>query len=226
MSYIDEYIASDERLQHNGVKAELIANHGFNFERLMSISKGTFETHDITFNGKVIPMRLLSMKEERELQHQTIIDMDTLYPKFKGALYNINFEKLQLIKMISLATTVNPTIEACKGIPDSRRLTERDVDQMAATEFAYIVSEYQRLQKEYNPIINEISDEEINLLIGEILNPEKKSITISGLTLLQMRSILMKLSDILIKLEGNISITDSLIDISTINENNQQPKDS
>lgn len=219
ISYIDEYIASDERLQANGVKTELIANHGLRFERIMKIGKGAFEIHEINFNGQIIPIRLLTMKEQRELQHSTIIDMQRKYPEFKGALYNMNYEKLYQIKEISKATTVNPTIASCKEIKDTRRLTEDEVDGMSPPEFAYLVSEYQNLMRQYNPILNEVKDEEIDFLIGEILNPEKKSITIDGLTFAQTRGMLKKLSDILIELEDNTSITSSLLDISTINEN-------
>lgn len=222
ISILDEYIASDERLQVNGVKAELIANHGFNFDRLMKIGKGTFELHEINFNGQIIPIRLLSMMEEIELTHATIIDIERKYPAFKGGMKDMLYNKLYLIKQISRSTTVNATIVACKEIKDTRRLTEDEVSSMSPPEFAYLVTEYQKILKEYNPIINDINDEEIDFLIGELLNPEKKSITIDGLTSVQMKGILMKLSGVLIELEDNTSITNSLTDTSSINGNKNQ----
>ncbi len=222
ISILDEYIASDERLQASGVKAELIANGALNFDRLMKIGKGTLEIHEIDFNGQIIPMRLLSMMEETELSHATIIDIERKYPAFKGQIKDMIFNKLYLIKQISRATTVNSIIATCKEIKDTRRLTEDEVGNMSPSEFAYLVSEYQNILKQYNPIINDINDEEIDFLIGEMLNPEKKSITISGLTSVQMKGILMKLSDILLKLEDNMSITSSLIDTSSINESKNQ----
>jgi len=219
ISMLDDYIASDERLQINGIKAELIANHGLDFDRLMKIGKGTFELHEINFNGQIIPIRLLGMREETELMHETIVDIERKYPAFKGNMKDIMFNKLYLVKQISRATTVNVTIATCKDIKDTRRLTEDEVSSMSPPEFAYLVSEYQNILKQYNPIVNDINEEEIDFLIGEILNPEKKSITIDGLTSVQMKGILMKLSDVLIKLEDNTSITNSLIDTSSINEN-------
>jgi len=217
-SYIDEYTSQDERFNQPGVKAELIANHGLDFERVVKIGKGTRTIHQVNINGIDVPMRLLSMEETAKLQHQTIIDMKTKYPEFKGLLYNLNFERIFNIKQISRATTVCKESANCKEIPDTRYFTEDEISGMTAVEFASLLNAYIKLEADYNPVIDEISEESIVQLMEELCDPEKKSITIAGLTSAQMSKVLEKTYEMLIKLEENTSIIKSLQDMLSINE--------
>ncbi len=207
MSLIDEYVEQDKRLQDPEVKREILANNlGLNFERLVKIGKGTYEIHYTNIYGDEIPLRVISRDEETYLQHDCVSEMAKKFPLFKGAIYNVNFEKMFQKKLISLATSVSV------HTPSKRHFTEDDVGSLPSYTLAALITEYQRLEREYNPVINAIDDEQIDFLLARLLDPEKKSITMTGLTSNQTSSSLSRLLDILIELEVNTSITASLID--------------
>jgi hypothetical protein len=215
-SVIDEYIEQDERLQNPQVTREIRANNlGLDFEKVLKIGKGTRETHHLNLYGKNIPIRLISLHEQRCLKHQCIIEMEKTYPYFKGRLYDINLDQLFLEKSISLATS--SCIEAA-NIPGDRYLSEDDVGSLPPPTFAAIITEYQRIQLEYNPEINQIDDNEVDYLLMRLLDPTKKSIIMTGLTSSQMYSALSKSLDIMIGLEGITSIIDSLNSTSIDNQ--------
>jgi len=122
------------------------------------------------------------------------------------------YERLFMIKTISLSTTLNPD----SGIPPY--ISEKDLKAMPNTSFATFLWHYQRLEKEYSPRVGEIPDEEINFLIGELLDTKKKSIFMDGLTFLQMRAVILTLLDYVIDVGGNIGT------ISSLNDLNEQGK--
>jgi hypothetical protein len=214
MSIIDEYVEQDKRLQDPEVKREIVANNlGLNFERLIKIGKGTREIHYTKIYGEEIPLRVISRDEETHLQHSCVVEMAEKFPHFKGLLFNINFEKMFQKKLISLATSV------CIEATSKRYLSEDEVGSLTSYTLAALVTEYERLEKEYNPTINQIDEEEVNRLLVRLLDPEKKSIIMTGLTSNQTSNALNKLLDVVIELEGNTSIIDSLIDTSSVNQN-------
>lgn len=206
---LNEYIEQDPRLQDPKVKNEIRANNlGLNFERLIKIGKGTREIHYTKIFDKEIPLRLISRDEEDNLLYKCVLEMAEKFPQFKGKLYDIIFNKMYLKKQLSLATSV------CIEVPNKRYLSEDETGSLPSSTFAAIVTEYQRLEKEYNPEINQIDDEEVNFLLGRLLDPTKKSTIMTGLTTSQMYSTLSRLLDILIELEDTTSIIDSLTDTS------------
>lgn len=210
---LNEYIEQDPRLQDPQVKNEIRANNlGLNFERLIKIGKGTREIHYTKIFGKDIPLRLISRDEEDKLLYECVLEMAEKFPQFKGKLYDIIFNKMFLKKSISLATS------ACIEAPNKRYLSEEETGSLPSSTFAAIYTEYERLEKEYNPEINQIDDKEVDFLLMRLLDPTKKSIIMTGLTTSQMYSTLNKLLDIVIELEDNISIIDSLTDTSLDNQ--------
>jgi hypothetical protein len=214
MSIIDEYVEQDKRLQDPEVKREIVANNlGLNFERLIKIGKGTREIHYTKIYGENVPLRVISRDEETHLQHGCIVEMAEKFPHFKGALFNINFERMFQKKLISLATSV------CIEAPHKRYLSEDEIGALPSYTLAALVTEYERLEREYNPAINEIPEEEVNLLLARLLDPTKKSIIMTGLTSSQIYSTLSKSLDVMIELGDITSIIDSLIDTSSVNQN-------
>jgi len=211
---LNEYIEQDPRLQDDFVKKEIRANNlGLNFDRLIKIGKGTREIHYTKIFDREIPLRLISRDEEDKLLYDCVLEMAEKFPQFKGKLYDLIFNKLYLKKQISLATS--PCIEASNY---KRYLSEEEVGSLPSSTLAAVITEYQRLEKEYNPEINQIDDKQVDFLLMELLDPAKKSRTLIGLTTSQMYSTLNKLLDIVIELEDNTSITDSLTDTSLDNQ--------
>lgn len=206
--FLDNYTQQDSRLQKPHVKTEIIANNlGLNFERSAKIGKGVREIHEVNIFEDVVPIRLLSMREEREVKHATFIEMQK-FPNFKSGttLYDQEFNKIIFRKMISLATT--PCPEYTKD--DQRYLREIDLDEIPPATFAELINAYKALELEYNPTINQIDEENIRFLVGEMLDPEKKLAIIAGLTLSQLRATQNVLLEMIMSLEDNTSITQSL----------------
>ncbi len=188
---------------------------GLTFSKVLKIGKGAYNTEWIDINGEEIPLRLLSIEEEDTIKFETnkeFKDKSSLYFGMKDDI--AMYERVFMIKVISKATTLNPE----SGIPPY--LSVKDIKAMPNTSFAGLIWHYQRLEKEYNPRVGEISDKETDFLIGELLDPEKKSMFMDSLTFLQMRSILSKLLEVVTEVGDNISTMTLLEDLG------QQEQDS
>lgn len=212
--YLQTYTAQDKRLQTPRAKKELIANNrGLNFERLSKIGRGVREIHEVQILGETVPMRVVSMGEERILKQQTYIELNQ-YPDLKND--SLEFNRIYLKKQLSLATSA--CMEASENNSQDRYFTEEDIDALPPSTFAALVTAYQALELEYNPSINEISEEAINLLIQELMNPQKKSLLLPSLTFSQHRAITNRLLEMWQEREEVISTTLLSVDTS------QQPK--
>lgn len=212
---LDWYGDQDSRLKDPEIVAEIIANRdNIDFDTLMSVGKGSAEIHYVKIMGDNIPFRVLTQKEERMIKHATHVEIqnDPLYQFSKND--SAEFFKLYMKKAISLATS------PCIQVTDDkhRHYTEAKLDNMPAVTFASIVTAYQQIEREYNPGLGQFDNESIRILIGELLNPEKKSILLAGMTSLQMRSILEILFDRMIGQQDNITIATLLENILKPNE--------
>ena len=183
----------------------LINAKGLTLSRVLRIGKGAYNTEWLEINGQQIPMRLLSIEEEDTLRFETMKEFKNQSSIYFGMKDDVGlYERLYMIKSVSLSTTLNPD----SGV--SPYLTEKDIKAMPNSSFAALLWHYQRLEKEYNPRVGEVADEEVDFLIGELLDPEKKSIFMDGLTFLQMRAILLVFLEYVTNLGANIGTFSSL----------------
>ncbi len=204
--YLDEYCKQDKRLSK--ARTEIIANNrGINFERLMGIGRGVREIHTITIYGQEIPIRVLSMREERLCKQQTYVAMKS-FPEFPpdSEDYAIEFNKTLLRKMVSMSTS------SCPEFPQDAFLREVDLEEMPAMTFAELLNKYRAFEIEYNPELNQLDEQQINILIGELRDPSKKYQLLTGMTLSQHVAVTSRLLEMLNGREDNIAILTSLED--------------
>lgn len=203
---VKEILDQDERRRTDPKRPLLLNEKGLTLTRVLKIGRGAYNTEWIEMFGESIPLRLLSIEEEDRIRFETHKEL-----RNEKSIYNMMkddpaiFERVYLCKAIALATTPNPDSD-----PSTAFLKEKDIKAMPATSFAAMVWHYERLQKEYNPRIGDISEDEANFLIAELLDDKKKSMYMDGLSFLQMRTILWKLLDIVKDVSANIGIVDSL----------------
>lgn len=200
---IDNYLNSDPRLQKSKDLLAPKIDVGV-FNKLINAAKGVREIHYVDYNGTQIPMRLLSMAEERKIKHETHM-LFKKYPEFIGGENHPEFAKIELIKTLSRATSSAPELYDMEQ-PDPF-LTEDAVDNMPTVAFNFLLSKYQILQKEYDITYNREFDEEINevllfLFDGGEFN-EKKLALLSGLTSQQKSQIIIRFWNVLTRLEDN-----------------------
>jgi hypothetical protein len=218
--WINEYSKQDKRLQSSAVQRELIANDaGISLERTAKIGRGVREIHDVQIFGDTVPMRVLSMDEERRLRHATHIDMKA-YPEFdkQSNEFAIEFNKQLLRKMVSLSTSPCPEYVS----DEMRFFTERDIGALPATTFAELINIYRTFELEYNPDVNQIDEKEVLTLIGELRDPEKKSALIRGMTFSQRGAVLSRLLEIDTEQEDNSHLS-SLLNDSNLDKKTELP---
>jgi len=146
MAYLKNYAQQDKRLQNKITMTELVANNqGINFERLMHIGKGVREIHVVKIFGQEIPIRALSIREERLCRHNTY-NYIKQYPEFiPGTMdYAAQFDRAFFRKAISLATS------SCPEYTKDCYFTEDDLDELPPATFAYLVNQY--LQTDCPPL--------------------------------------------------------------------------
>lgn len=217
---ITEVLDQDERRRKDPKNPFLVNEKGLNLTRVIKIGKGVYNTEWIDFCGEKVPLRLLSIEEEDRVKfetHRELKSEKSIYREMKDD--PAVFERVYLCKLLSLATTPNPD----SGIEPF--LKEKEIRALPAGSFAGLVWHYQMLEKEYNPRIGSISEDEINFLITELFDAKKKSICMNGLNFLQMQSVLSKLLDIVKDVGANIGMLNSLEDIKAQEKSSTQIKD-
>jgi len=209
LKILDDYINSDPRLtKHRSLLQSSIIT--VNFERLIEMTKGTREIHYIDYNGSQIPMRLLSIKEEREIKHATHV-LFKKYPEFIGGENNPEFSRIQLVKLLSKATSAAPEITECY-------LTENDVEALPYPAFNYLSIQYKKLESEYNIVYNPNLEDDFNQILMEIFDGEplneKKLTLLHGLSSSQLLQITIRLCNALIRLEDSSQFITSLEELN------------
>ncbi len=196
------YLNSDARLQEN--QATLVSKiNSFDFNKMIQTSKGVREIHYINYNEDKIPMRLLSIAEERNILHQCHV-LFKKYPEFIGGEDNPIFQEFRIIKTLSLATSPCPELFEDKD----RYFTEAQLENISRVTLNYLSHHYDQLTKQYNFLYNEAFEEEITYALhtlfdgGELIN-EKKLILLNGLSSVQKSAVIIRLLKTITKHEDN-----------------------
>lgn len=214
---VDNYLNSDERLQKN---KDLLAPtiNAKSFDKLIGATKGVREIRYINYNGTKIPLRLLSIKETREIRHATHNEFKK-YPEFLGGEDNPIFKDIEIIKTISRATSACPE-EYDIGKPDPF-YTEAEIDSMPAVAVNYLMKQFEILNREYNLEYNQNLEDEINKVLLFIFDgggplTEKKLALLTGLTSQELLQIIIRFYNVITRLEDNARF------ITLLEESNQK----
>lgn len=204
--FLRKYAEQDTRLQDEGVFGELLANNnGINIERLFNMGKGTREIHSIKFFNEIIPMRVISLREERVVNHSASIHMkDETYLSPGTIPYNMQFERFRLRKLLSLATS------SCPESPDSCYLTMDDIDDLSDTTFISLVNRYSEINAMYNAGIEVLTEDHIDGLLEELRDPEKKFQSLFSMNMNELRTIMNIYLNNETLLEDNIHLSKQL----------------
>lgn len=209
LALIDKYIKSDPRLEeHKDLLQRSLST--LTFEKLIHTNAGVRKIHYIDYNGSQVPMRLLSLKEEREIKCATLREFKK-YPEFIGGEDHPEFSRLQLIKTLSKVTDASPET-------NKPHFTESEVEDMPSVAFNYLIREYRKLELKYNLEYNPNMEDDISTLLqfifdGAPLN-EKKYHLLSGLSSSMLLQITIRLCRSFIKLEDNAQFITSLNDMN------------
>ena len=196
---VDNYINSDDSLKSHRSVLEAKINSNV-FEKLINANQGLRKIHYIDYNGSKIPMRLLSTMEGILIKHETCREF-AKFPEFMGGENNPIFNKLELIKTLSWVTSPSPELV------DKAYLDEEAVGSLPDVAFAYLINEYQKLNTEYNLAYHPDMDEDISYILSAIFDGaplnEKTLVLLNGLTSSMLLQIIIRLCNVIIKLEEN-----------------------
>lgn len=205
---VKKYGEQDERLK-TPLAQDLIRTNEvgiIDFDVLFTIGKGTFEIHELNVFGKKIPIRALSIREELQIKHETHVALqkDPMYIHMRDD--SSEFEKLRLIKTLSLASS------SSIHTPNDRFLKEAEIMECSSATVAGLITAYQDIERQYNPPIENYSEDAINEIVSKLLDPKHRAAIIAGLDLWLMRIILTILLGMNDAQEVNTSIVTSLED--------------
>lgn len=200
---LNNYFESDIRLKERRSLLEPKINV-LSFNKCINTSKGVREIHYINYNGSQIPMRLLSIKEERRIKQETSREFKK-YPEFLGGENHPIFQEIIVIKTLSIATSVSPE-DYETGTPQPF-FTESEIEDMPPVAVNYLMKQYTLLDREYNLEYNQSFEDDIDNFLMTIFDGvpmnEKKLSLLSGLTSGIRLQIIIRLCNALTKLEDN-----------------------
>lgn len=222
LNSLDDYIKSDNKLSNNEdvLRAKI---NSIDYNRLININEGVRKIHYVSYGKEQkIPMRLLTIRENRILLQQTYV-WNKENPQFIGGEDNSEFQRQLLIKKLSLATSPAPEL-----IEDKHRyFTEEQLENSVDFVLAGLAQQYDQLVKQYNPYLSQQFQDEMNFVLlalfdGEPMN-EKKLTLLGSLSSLQLSLTIVKLCKTIMSLKDNAQFF-SLLSESNLNEKEENHK--
>lgn len=173
-----EFIAQyDDRYKNPNIVIETIGGKDpFTLHRLMRAMDGIYFAHTININGNKLKVRLLTVKETEELSLE-VAEFLEKHPIFQqmGSMGTILLQR----KILSLATSVyldgKSNDEKVRYNQAYRLMTEKEIAEMPMSEFNRLVSEYTRIENEYNLSPEEIDPAQLESFIALTIDEKKSS---------------------------------------------------